>query len=87
MKRAVEDREPRAFDGSPGVTWRQVCPESGQLAVEDCPDPYREIFVEGHAPSEPCPVHHRGRALDPWRDEQLFENLDREQRNRAERGP
>jgi penicillin-binding protein 1A len=87
MKAALADADPQAFDVAPGVTWREVCAESGELAVDECPHPYREIFLEGHAPTELCPVHHKGRRLDPWRDENLFENLDREQRDRAQGGP
>jgi penicillin-binding protein 1A len=87
MKAALADADPQAFDVASGVTWREVCAESGELAVDECPHPYREIFLEGHAPTELCPVHHKGRRLDPWRDENLFENLDREQRDRAQGGP
>lgn len=83
----LEGKDPQPFEVPPGVTWREVCTESGELAVDECPQPYREIFLEGHAPTELCPVHHKGRALDPWRDENLFENLDREQRDRAQGGP
>jgi penicillin-binding protein 1A len=84
MKVAVDRHEPDPFEIPPGVTWRQVCSESGMAAVEDCPEPYREIFVDGQTPLEPCPMHSEERTLDARRDEQLFESLDREQRERAE---
>jgi penicillin-binding protein 1A len=87
MRVAVEGKDPQPFEIPPGVTWRQVCSESGFLAVEDCPAPYREIFVEGQAPAELCPVHHRDRALNPWQDDLLFEDLDRAQRDRAQGDP
>ncbi len=87
MLAALDGKDPQPFEIPPGVTWRQVCADSGELAVEDCPNPYREVFVAGHAPVELCPMHHRGRALDPWRDDTLFEDLDRQQRDRADAGP
>lgn len=87
MLAALEGKDPQPFDIPPGVTWRQVCSDSGELAVDDCPNPYREVFVAGNAPVELCPMHHQGRALDPWRDGTLFEDLDRQQRDRAEGRP
>ncbi len=86
MKVALERGEPEPFEVPAGLTWTQVCPESGMKAVEDCPEPYREIYVDGQAPVDPCPVHSEEWALDAHRDEQLFESLDREQRERAEGG-
>ena len=83
MKVAVARSEPEPFEVPAGVSWREVCSESGMSAVEDCPERYREIFVEGQTPTEPCPIHSEEFALDARRDDQLFESLDREQRERA----
>jgi hypothetical protein len=35
-----------------------VCSESGMLAQgQSCPQPVEEVFLAGHAPTEPCPLH------------------------------
>jgi membrane carboxypeptidase/penicillin-binding protein len=86
MKAATLGKDPQPFDVPPGVAWAEVCSESGELAVDECPSHYREIFVDGHVPTELCPIHHRGRVLDARKDESLFDNLDREQRSRAQAG-
>jgi membrane carboxypeptidase/penicillin-binding protein len=83
MKVALARHEPESFDVPAGVAWREVCSDSGMKAVKECPNPYREIFVDGQSPTEPCPIQSQERALDARQDEQLFESLDREQRERA----
>jgi penicillin-binding protein 1B len=46
------------FHTPPGVVHRMVCADSGQLAVKGgCPRPVEEVFLEGHAPTEACPLH------------------------------
>ena len=67
-----------------GVTWERVCRESGVRAVPECRDTYSEIFVEGDEPTEPCPIHHLGQALDLWSDQTSFDALDRASRRQEE---
>lgn len=38
-----------------GVVVRQIDPESGMLWQEGCPGPWREVFLEGTAPTRHCP--------------------------------
>jgi len=41
-----------------GVVDRVICTESGQLAIPgQCPDTLDEVFLEGLAPTETCPIH------------------------------
>ena len=39
----------------PGVTFRQIDPETGMLWDEGCPGPWREVFLDGTAPTRHCP--------------------------------
>ncbi|HET7711210.1 MAG TPA: PBP1A family penicillin-binding protein, partial [Thermoanaerobaculia bacterium] len=39
----------------PGVTVRNIDPETGMLWQEDCPGPVREVFLDGTAPTRHCP--------------------------------
>ncbi len=80
MKVALEGTSPQEFEIPPGVTWLTVCLESGQAAVPQCEETYREIFVEGDEPTEPCPVHHLGQTVDLWSAEDSFDALDRASR-------
>jgi penicillin-binding protein 1A len=84
MKEALASLELEPFEVPPGIVWRQVCPDSGVLAVARCPQPYREMFLENHEPLEACPVHGEGRQLD-LQDESSFEELDRRAREEAGR--
>jgi penicillin-binding protein 1A len=84
MKEALADLELEPFELPPGIIWREVCPDSGVLAVTRCPQPYREMFLENHEPLEACPVHGEGAQLD-LRDENSFEELDRRAREDAGR--
>jgi hypothetical protein len=59
-----------------------VCLESGLRALPECTETYREIFVEGDEPTEPCPVH-GGSTLDPSSEDISFEALDRQSRAEA----
>jgi len=48
-----------------GVVQRVVCSETGLVAEDrSCPEPVSEVFLEGRAPDEPCPLHP---ARDPIR--------------------
>jgi penicillin-binding protein 1B len=48
---------------SHGVTFRAIDPDSGMLWREGCPGPWREVFLEGTAPTHYCPVGVLGRIL------------------------
>lgn len=39
----------------PGVTFRDIDPDSGMLWRDGCPGPWREVFLEGTAPTHSCP--------------------------------
>lgn len=46
------------FAVPPGVVHRRVCSQSGLLAEDRrCPEPIREVFLEGQAPEAPCRLH------------------------------
>lgn len=38
-----------------GVTFRQIDPDTGMLWDEGCPGPWREVFLNGTAPTQHCP--------------------------------
>jgi penicillin-binding protein 1B len=38
-----------------GVTFRQIDPETGMLWDDGCPGPWREVFLQGTAPTRHCP--------------------------------
>ena len=40
----------------PGVTFRDIDPDSGMLWRDGCPGPWREAFLDGTAPTHSCPV-------------------------------
>lgn len=44
--------EPKA---PPGVTERDIDPESGMLWQDGCPGPWHEVFLDGTAPTRHCP--------------------------------
>jgi penicillin-binding protein 1B len=43
------------IDPPDGVVFRNVDPESGWIWAEGCPGPFREVFLEGTAPTRECP--------------------------------
>ena len=47
----------------PGVTFRDIDPESGMLWQEDCPGPIREVYLDGTAPTRHCPRGVLGRIV------------------------
>ena len=53
------------FRRPPGVVEKVVCSQSGKLAVRGaCPQPLRELFLEGQTPEQACPLHRRGTLLE-----------------------
>jgi membrane carboxypeptidase/penicillin-binding protein len=55
--RAVGESDEEAFAEPEGIVWREVDPESGQLAGPDCPDRREEPFLAETAPQEACTMH------------------------------
>ncbi|MDQ6800831.1 MAG: PBP1A family penicillin-binding protein [Acidobacteriota bacterium] len=47
----------------PGVTFRDIDPDSGMLWRDGCPGPWREVFLDGTAPTHYCPTGMFGRIL------------------------
>ena len=47
--------DPARPEPPPGVTFRDIDPESGMLWREGCPGPIREVFLDGTAPTRHCP--------------------------------
>lgn len=47
----------------PGVTFRDIDPESGMLWRKGCPGPIREVFLDGTAPTRHCPAGILGRIV------------------------
>jgi penicillin-binding protein 1B len=47
----------------PGVTFRDIDPDSGMLWRDGCPGPWREVFLDGTAPTHYCPVGMFGNIL------------------------
>lgn len=47
----------------PGVTFRDIDPESGMLWREGCPGPIREVYLAGTAPTRHCPTGIMGRIV------------------------
>jgi membrane carboxypeptidase/penicillin-binding protein PbpC len=45
------------FQRPPGIVEKRVCPLSGQLATDHCPNARTEIFVEGTEPTGYCTAH------------------------------
>jgi len=52
--------DPRAPSG---VTFRDIDPESGMLWQDGCPGPWREVFLNGTAPTHHCPAGILGRVI------------------------
>jgi len=57
-----------------GIIWCKICPKSGLLANEYCPEPREEPFIKGTEPKEFCDVHTLETKLH---GEEEFEKLDR----------
>jgi len=47
----------------PGVTFREIDPESGMLWRRGCPGPITEVFLDGTAPTRACPTGIMGRIV------------------------
>ena len=56
MERALGNAERRGFVRPSGIIELDVCPVSGQLHTEHCPDAVTELYLEENQPGT-CPVH------------------------------
>ena len=67
VKEALAGKPAREFARPKGIVELDVCSESGLLATRWCPPEsvYKEIFVQGTQPWQPCTVH------TPWSSWQL----------------
>ena len=57
MTRALAGRGSVPFEIPEGITFREICTESGKLTAPRCPKTFFEAFVAGTEPTEQCPVH------------------------------
>jgi len=60
MKKATEKLAPENFAIPPGIVFRNVCLESGDLAGPNCPNPAFEVFTEKTEPKTGCHLHPGG---------------------------
>ena len=53
------------FRTPPGVVEKNICTESGQLAIHfKCPDRVKEVFLVENVPDQKCPVHGQSSLID-----------------------
>ncbi|MGE5244519.1 MAG: PBP1A family penicillin-binding protein [Betaproteobacteria bacterium] len=57
MKRALAGDADTPFDVPPGVTFVDIDPDTGKLAVPGCPRVFREAFLAGTEPVQACDLH------------------------------
>lgn len=57
MKFAHLGLDEKDFEIPPGIVFRTVCLESGDLATEECPKVITEVFTEQTVPKEYCRLH------------------------------
>jgi len=57
MKVATAGRSSVPFDVPDGVSFVDICAESGRLPTPTCPKTIREAFVAGTEPTQPCELH------------------------------
>jgi penicillin-binding protein 1B len=76
MKAAYPYNNAPNFDRPANIVESIVCTESGLLATPYCPDPRREIFIEGGEPTRQCDIH-RISPYDLLKSDRDFRELDR----------
>jgi penicillin-binding protein 1B len=60
MNAIPQYRSETVFKAPPGVEKIWVCSVTGQIAVDNCPEPIEEYFLAGQTPTELCPLHPQG---------------------------
>jgi penicillin-binding protein 1B len=58
MTRALAGHASQAFEVPEGVVFVDIDKETGKVATPACPKVFRESFLVGTEPTEPCPVHY-----------------------------
>jgi penicillin-binding protein 1B len=57
MSRATAGQPESSFLPPSGVTMVKIDPRSGGVATDACPQTIEEAFLDGQAPTAPCPLH------------------------------
>ena len=57
MKTALAGRESTPFEVPEGISFVDICPDSGKLPGPACPKRIAESFIAGTEPTQPCDVH------------------------------
>jgi len=57
MTRALAGHANVAFAEPEGVVYAEIDKDNGKLAVPGCPRTFREAFLPGTEPTEPCDLH------------------------------
>jgi penicillin-binding protein 1B len=58
MTRALAGHPDDTFDVPEGVVFVDIDKDTGKLATPACPKVFRESFLAGSEPLEPCPIHY-----------------------------
>jgi penicillin-binding protein 1B len=58
MTRALAGHASQAFEVPEGVVFVDIDKDTGKLATPACPKVFRESFLVGTEPTEPCPIHY-----------------------------
>jgi penicillin-binding protein 1B len=58
MTRALAGRASQSFEVPEGIVFVDIDKETGKLATPACPKVFRESFLVGTEPTEPCPIHY-----------------------------
>jgi len=84
MRAAYPSNSGPDFERPPNIVESIICTESGLLATPYCPNPRREIFIEGGEPTRQCDIH-RISAYDLLKSDRDFRDLDRDASRDRER--
>src|SRR4029077_20031520 len=57
MARALAGHPSQAFDVPEGIVFVDIDKDTGKVATPFCPNVFREAFIAGTEPTEPCAVH------------------------------
>lgn len=74
IMRSVDSLANDDFPVPEGMAWCKICPQSGLLATEYCPQPREEVFIKGTEPTGHCDVHSFAGSIEGYGD---FEKVDR----------
>ncbi len=67
LRALYPDSGPVALAPPEGVETVEIDPESGQLATSACPQAFREAYIAGTAPKDPCALHPVNPLVDSFR--------------------